>query len=50
MFPSDNLREILQSNKNLDEGIMKVNEGGLMYLMFKEEDVISEYYIMASVN
>ena len=50
VFPSDNLREILQSNKNLDEGIMKVNEGGLMYLMFKEEDVISEYYIMASVN
>jgi hypothetical protein len=29
---------------------MKVNEGGLMYLMFTEGDVSSQYYIMASAN
>ena len=50
LFPSDVLKEILTANKNFDSGIMKVNEGGLMYLMFTEEDVNSQYYIMASAN
>ena len=50
LFPSDVLKEILTANKNFDSGIMKVNEGGLMYLMFTEEDVSSQYYIMASAN
>jgi uncharacterized protein YxjI len=50
LFPSDVLKEILIANKNFDSGIMKVNEGGLMYLMFTEEDVSSQYYIMASAN
>jgi hypothetical protein len=48
LFPSDVLKEILTANKNFDSGIMKVNEGGLMYLMFMEGDVSSQYYIMAS--
>ncbi len=50
LFPSDVLKEILLANKNFDSGIMKVNEGGLMYLMFTEGDVSSQYYIMASSN
>jgi uncharacterized protein YxjI len=50
LFPSDVLKEILTANKNFDSGVMKVNEGGLMYLMFTEEDVSSQYYIMASAN
>jgi hypothetical protein len=29
---------------------MKVNGDGLMHLMFSEGDIISQYYVMASVN
>jgi hypothetical protein len=50
LFPSDVLREILVANKNFDAAEMKVNGGGLMYLMFTEGDAVSQYFIMASVN
>ncbi len=48
LFPSDILKEILAANKNFDAAEMKVNEDGLMHLMFSEGDMISQYYIMAS--
>jgi hypothetical protein len=50
LFPSDVLREILTANKNFDKAEMKVNEDGLMHLMFIEGDAISQYFIMASLN
>jgi hypothetical protein len=50
LFPSDVLKEILAANKNFDTAEMKVNEGGLMYLSFKEGDISSQYFIMASLN
>jgi hypothetical protein len=50
LFPSDILREILAANKNFDTAEMKVNEDGLMNLMFVEGDAVSQYYIMASLN
>jgi hypothetical protein len=50
LFPSDVLKEILSANKNFDDAWMKVNEDGLMALMFAEEDAISQYFIMASIN
>ena len=50
LFPSDVLKEILTANKNFDSGILKVNENGLMFLSFTEEDVTSQYYIMASAS
>jgi hypothetical protein len=50
LFPSDVLKEILVANKNFNSGIMKVNEGGLMYLSFKEGDIDSQYFIMASLK
>jgi hypothetical protein len=50
LFPSDVLKEILLANKNFDDAWMKVNEDGLMALMFAEEDAISQYFIMASLN
>lgn len=50
LFPSDVLREILVANKNFDEAEMKVNEDGLMNLMFVEGDAVSQYFIMASLN
>ena len=50
LFPSDVLKEILSANKNFDSAEMKVNDEGLMDLMFVEGDVISQYFIMASLN
>jgi hypothetical protein len=50
LFPSDILKEILAANKNFDTAEMKVNGDGLMHLMFSEGDIISQYYIMASLN
>jgi hypothetical protein len=50
LFPSDVLKEILSANKNFDSAEMKVNEDGLMNLMFVEGDAISQYFIMASLN
>jgi hypothetical protein len=50
LFPSDVLKEILSANKNFDTAEMKVNEDGLMNLMFIEGDAISQYFIMASLN
>jgi hypothetical protein len=50
LFPSDVLKEILSANKNFDNAEMKVNEEGLMNLMFVEGDAISQYFIMASLN
>jgi hypothetical protein len=50
LFPSDVLKEILSANKNFDSAEMKVNEDGLMNLMFIEGDAISQYFIMASLN
>jgi len=48
LFPSDVLKEILAANKNFDAAEMKVNEDGLMHLMFSEGDAFSQYFIMAS--
>jgi hypothetical protein len=50
LFPSDVLKEILSANKNFDSAEMKVNEDGLMNLMFVEGDAVSQYFIMASLN
>lgn len=50
LFPSDVMKEILVANRNFDAGTMKVNEDGLMNLMFTEGDAISQYFIMASLN
>jgi len=50
LFPSDVLKEILSANKNFDTAEMKVNEDGLMNLMFVEGDASSQYFIMASLN
>lgn len=50
LFPSDVLREILVANKNFDTAEMKVNEQGLMNLMFTEGDAVSQYFIMASLT
>lgn len=50
LFPSDVLREILVANKNFDTAEMKVNEQGLMNLIFTEGDAVSQYFIMASLT
>jgi len=50
LFPSDVLKEILSANKNFDSAEMKVDGEGLMSLYFTEDDITSQYYIMASVN
>jgi hypothetical protein len=50
LFPSDVLKEILSANKNFDSAEMKVDGEGLMSLYFTEDNITSQYYIMASVN
>ena len=50
LFPSDVLKEILSANKNFNTAEMKVDGEGLMSLYFTEDDITSQYYIMASIN
>ena len=48
LFPSDVLKEILVANKNFTYAELKVNGEGLMNLSFTEDNVVSQYFIMAS--
>jgi hypothetical protein len=50
LFPSDVLKEILSANKNFDTAEMKVDGEGLMSLYFTEDDITSQYYVLASIN
>jgi hypothetical protein len=50
LFPSDVLKEILSANKNFDSAEMKVDGEGLMSLYFTEDDITSQYFIMASLT
>jgi hypothetical protein len=50
LFPSDVLKEILSVNKNFDSAEMKVDGEGLMSLYFTEDDITSQYFIMASLT
>jgi hypothetical protein len=45
-FNSDIFKNILNTNKDLDEGTLYLNYNGLMKLKFKTEDTISEYYLV----
>ena len=47
LFPSDVLKEILVANKNFTYAELKVNEHGLMHIMFSEGDAVSQYFITA---
>ena len=47
LFPSDVLKEILAANKNFNNAELKVNENGLMHIMFSEGDAVSQYFITA---
>lgn len=47
LFPSDVLKEILAANKNFNDAELKVNENGLMHIMFSEGDAVSQYFITA---
>jgi hypothetical protein len=45
-FNSDIFKNILQANKDLDEGFIFLSYQGLMKLEFKSEDTTSEYYMV----
>jgi hypothetical protein len=47
LFPSDVLKEILAANKNFNDAELKVNENGLMHIIFSEGDAVSQYFITA---
>ena len=40
------LRTILNANKDMDEGVLKISNAGLMYFSFKNENIESEYYMV----
>lgn len=45
-FNSDSFKNILNANKDLEEGTISINYGGLMKLYFKSEDSESEYFLI----
>ena len=45
-FNSDSFKNILNANKDLEEGTISINYGGLMKLCFKSEDSESEYFLI----
>jgi hypothetical protein len=45
-FNSDIFKNILQANKDLEEGCIYLSYQGLMKLEFKTEDTTSEYYMV----
>jgi len=47
LFPSDVLKEILAANKNFNNAELKINENGLMHIIFSEGDAVSQYFITA---
>lgn len=45
-FNSTHFRNILNSNKDLKTGTMYLNNGGIMKLVFENEDTTCEYYVI----
>ena len=45
-YNSDMLKTILNANKDVDEGLLKISQEGLMYLAFQNENIESEYYMV----
>ena len=45
-YNSDMLKTILNANKDVDEGLLKISQEGLMYLSFQNENIESEYYMV----
>ena len=45
-YNSDMLKTILNANKDVDEGLFKISQEGLMYLSFQNENIESEYYMV----
>jgi len=45
-FNSDMFKNILQANKDLEEGFIYLNYDGLMKIEFKSEDIVSTYYVV----
>ena len=45
-FNSDSFKNILNANKDLEEGTISINYGGLMELCFKSENRESEYFLI----
>ena len=46
IYNSDMLKTILNANKDVDEGLLKISQEGLMYLSFQNENIESEYYMV----
>lgn len=44
-FNSDIFRDILNSNKDMDSGILKISEKGIMKINFYSNEIESEYYL-----
>ena len=44
-FDSDIFKDILNSNKDMDKGTLKLSEQGMLKLNFYSEEVNSEYFI-----
>jgi hypothetical protein len=44
-FNSENIKEILKTNKDSDEAILSLNNKGLLKFYFKKENITSTYYI-----
>ena len=40
------LKTILNANKDVDEGLLKISQEGLMHLAFQNENIESEYYMV----
>ena len=49
-FNNDLIKEILNANKNVDEGKMEISNKGIMKLTFKKDNIKSKYYVLRKVD
>jgi len=45
-FNSENFKNVLQANKDMEKGYLFLSEQGLICLKFEKDDIFSEYYIV----
>ena len=49
-FNNDLIKEILNANKDIDEGKMEISDKGIMKLTFKKDNIKSKYYVLRKVD
>ena len=49
-FNNDLIKEILNANKDIDEGKIEISDKGIMRLIFKKDNIKTKYYVLRKVD